>query len=171
MIFYFPTFLTLIRIFLAPIFLIFLFWGGNYLFYSLLIFTLAALTDFGDGYVARKYNVVTKSGGFLDPLADKVLISSAFLGFYFLGITTLWVPILIITRDVLITVLRTVILTQGYSLKTSVQAKGKTGFQFFVIYLIFIFLILDFKVGSSAISFWMSLGTNIAIYFVVGFTL
>ncbi len=171
MIYYFPISLTLLRIILAPIFLIFLFWGENYLFLAILVFTLAALTDFGDGYVARKYNVVTESGIFLDPLADKILIMAAFFGFYFLGIIKLWMPFLIATRDILIMMLRTVIFRSGFCMVTSYQAKAKTVFQFVAIYLIFIFLILDFKINSLTLNFWLGLSVDIVMYFVIGITI
>ena len=170
MFYFLPTLLTLLRIILTPVFLIMLFKGGNYLFPALFIFTLAALTDFVDGYFARKYNVVTKYGSFLDPLADKVLVVSAFIGFYFLGLVQFWMASLIVIRDVVITLLRIAILCSGFCMTTSYQAKSKTSFQFFAIYLIFAFLILDFKFKGSRLIFGLNLGVSIIMYLVVGLT-
>ena len=82
----FPNQLSLLRILLTPVFLI-LFLSEN-LFYkklSLLVFFIAIFTDWYDGWHARKYGEISKAGIFLDPLADKILTSAAFLGFYFLG--------------------------------------------------------------------------------------
>lgn len=143
-----PNLLTILRILLTPPIIIFLFWGEGYrgktyLFASVVLFTVAALTDFFDGYFARKYSAKTKHGSFLDPLADKILVISTFLAFYFLDIISFWLIAVIVLRDFGITFLRTFMLKNGSSLNTSYFAKVKTTFQFIAIYLCFLYLIIN----------------------------
>ena len=82
-----PNVLTLFRIFLTPVFIICLFsefFGAQ--LWALVIFIVASITDAYDGYFARKNNMVTDTGQFLDPLADKILVSSAFISFAIMGL-------------------------------------------------------------------------------------
>lgn len=135
----FPNQLSLLRILLTPVFLI-LFLSEN-LFYkklSLLVFFIAIFTDWYDGWHARKYGEISKAGIFLDPLADKILTSAAFLGFYFLGFMPLWMVILIIIRDIIITLMRSYQEYKGKTMKTSFFAKTKTFIQMSYIFLIVI---------------------------------
>ena len=93
-----PNILTVFRILLTPVFVYLLF--TNFLFsnfYALLIFVLASVTDAYDGYYARKYDVESEIGNFLDPLADKILVSSAFISFYILGLIDMWMVCLLYT--------------------------------------------------------------------------
>ncbi len=137
-----PNLLTVLRILLTPLFLYFLF--NKYPFFeifALLIFIIAALTDAYDGYYARKYSSVTRIGKFLDPLADKILMSAAFISFHIIGLIPLWMVILVITRDFIVTGLRILISSRGGSMITRKSAKIKTGLQigvvcFFLAYLI-----------------------------------
>jgi cardiolipin synthase (CMP-forming) len=170
MIFYFPLFLTILRILLTPVFLILLFAGKEYFGYSVLIFTVAALTDFADGYYARKYNVISSTGIYLDPLADKILIMSAFLSFSVLSIVNFWIILLIILRDVGITFLRTHMSKRGFVMQTSSFAKNKTVFQFFSIYLVFIFMFTDLWLPYSLIPLVLKLFVDCTMYFVAVFT-
>ena len=79
-----PNLLTLIRIILVPFFIYCLFTvQDNFKLYALVIFIFASITDWLDGYLARKYNFTTKLGIYFDPLADKILVSSAFISFLF----------------------------------------------------------------------------------------
>ena len=102
-----PNLLSLIRIILTPLFIILLFSDvPNAKFFALLVFAIAAITDAYDGYLARKYNQITPEGKFLDPLADKILVLSAFISFAFIGIIDFWMVGVIIFRDSFITGLR-----------------------------------------------------------------
>ena len=102
-----PNLLSLIRIILTPLFIILLFSNvPNAKFFALLVFAIAAITDAYDGYLARKYNQITPEGKFLDPLADKILVLSAFISFAFIGIIDFWMVGVIIFRDSFITGLR-----------------------------------------------------------------
>ena len=107
------------------------------------IFIIASITDAFDGYYARKYNQVTPEGKFLDPLADKILVSSAFISFAILGEIEFWMVGLIIFRDLFVTGLRMIIESKGKSMITSNIAKVKTASQMFII--MFILSFLGFK--------------------------
>ncbi|MDH7604860.1 MAG: CDP-diacylglycerol--glycerol-3-phosphate 3-phosphatidyltransferase [Melioribacter sp.] len=136
-----PNQLTVLRIILTPIFL-YLFLNGEPLFIqiSLGVFIIAAITDWYDGWLARKFNYITEWGKFLDPLADKILTSTVFLAFVFVGILELWMVILIIARDILITLLRIYADYKKVSFSTSYSAKWKTFFQMlFLYYLLLIY--------------------------------
>ncbi|MEE8577034.1 MAG: CDP-diacylglycerol--glycerol-3-phosphate 3-phosphatidyltransferase, partial [candidate division Zixibacteria bacterium] len=102
-----PNKLTLLRIVLAPIFMIFFMVDSFYMrLIGLSLFIIAALTDLADGYYARKYGIVTGFGKFMDPLADKVLVSSALITFIALGSVSALPVMLIIGREFFITGLR-----------------------------------------------------------------
>ena len=147
----FPNQLSLLRIILAPVFL-FLFLSENPLYkkISLLIFFIAVLTDWYDGWHARRYGQVSKVGIFLDPLADKILTSIAFIGFYILGIMPLWMVLIIVVRDIVITLLRSYQEVNGKTMKTSYIAKTKTFIQMTYIFLIVILVCtLSFDIDGS----------------------
>lgn len=136
-----PNRLTLIRVFLAPVF-VFLFLIDNVYarLSALIIFVLAALTDLVDGWLARKYNITTGFGKFMDPLADKILISSALIAFIALGYAKLWMVLPIIVRDFFITGLRSLAAYKGVLIVTSGFAKVKTFLQMIVVGVILAFI-------------------------------
>ncbi|MDP6570115.1 MAG: CDP-alcohol phosphatidyltransferase family protein, partial [Candidatus Marinimicrobia bacterium] len=143
---------------------------------ALIVFILASVTDAYDGILARKYNNVSKIGTFLDPLADKFLVLSAFYGFMFLPILSttvkLWMIILISFRDILVTVLRTLMEYKGVTMITSKLGKFKTSLQILTITFILIFLILnsyqvelpDVNAVSSTLYLLMVFTTAITFY-------
>lgn len=138
----FPNQLTVLRMFLTPLFAIVLTFDSLACKYiSLSIFILASLTDWYDGYAARKLGKITSTGKYLDPLADKLLVSTAFGVFAYLGYIKVWMFVVIASRDLLITGLRSYALYQGKPIETSNFAKWKTACQMFAIYLLFIWLI------------------------------
>jgi CDP-diacylglycerol--glycerol-3-phosphate 3-phosphatidyltransferase len=137
-----PNQLTILRIILTPVFLI-LFLSENILLkqISLIIFIVAALTDWYDGWLARKFNYITNWGRLWDPLADKILTSAAFLGFALLKIIPLWMVIIIIARDIIITFLRAYADYKHSSFPTSYYAKWKTFLQMtFLYYLLVVYI-------------------------------
>ncbi len=139
-----PNILTIFRILLTPVFIICLFYNHPFSqLWALVIFIVASITDAYDGYYARKYDQVTRQGKFLDPLADKILVSSAFISFAVIGVVEYWMVALIIFRDLIVTGLRMTMEYQGFSLLTSRIAKAKTTTQITVI--IFILLFLGFR--------------------------
>ena len=143
-----PNILTVFRIFLTPFFIFFLFNESESSgVYSLIIFTVASFTDAYDGYYARKYNAVSESGKFLDPLADKILASSAFISFAVLGLIDIWMVAIIILRDVFVTLLRMRMKKGGESLVTSNIAKSKTAAQLITI----IFTLIYLSINNSTV--------------------
>ncbi|MBT3479563.1 MAG: CDP-diacylglycerol--glycerol-3-phosphate 3-phosphatidyltransferase [Candidatus Marinimicrobia bacterium] len=138
-----PNILTLFRIFLTPVFIVCLFaeFQGAHL-WALTIFIVASITDAFDGYYARKNDMVTDTGRFLDPLADKILVSSAFISFAIMGLIDFWMVALIIFRDLFVTGLRMIMSRKGVTLMTSKVAKSKTGVQLGIIIFILLFLSL-----------------------------
>ena len=125
-----PNILTLIRILLTPLFIYILFWGGeNGYPWALAIFIAAGITDIIDGYLARRLKVESNMGKMLDPMADKILILSAFISFVTMDLIYAWMVILIILRDVLITAIRFLLEKRNMPMATSNIAKGKTAVQ------------------------------------------
>ena len=147
----FPNQLSMLRIVLAPVFL-YLFLSENQLYkkLSLIVFFIAVTTDWYDGWHARRYGQVSKAGIFLDPLADKILTSIAFIGFYKLGLMPLWMVVMIVIRDITITLLRSVQEAKGKTLRTSFIAKTKTFIQMTYIFLIVILVcVLSFDIPEG----------------------
>jgi len=136
-----PNILAFIRIVLA--FLMYLFLVNRDLFsgvhsswmdyFAALIFVIASITDFFDGYIARNFEASSKLGEILDPLADKMLILGAFLGLLYLHRADAWAVYLILIREFFITGLRVVMAQEGLSVKASMAGKVKTVSQMFAI--------------------------------------
>ncbi|GIR88645.1 MAG: hypothetical protein CM15mP87_01370 [Candidatus Neomarinimicrobiota bacterium] len=147
-----PNLLSLLRIILTPLFIIFLFSDDRLL--ALIIFAVAAITDAYDGLkLARKYNQITPQGKFLDPLADKILVLSAFFSFAFIGIIDFWMVGIITFRDMFITGLRWIISNKGFEFVTSKLSKYKTAFQLTIIILALIFLTIAIRSNRLDVSF------------------
>ena len=134
-----PNSLTIFRIVLTPVFVILLFSESSFWKQiSLLVYIVAALTDWYDGWVARKYGYVTRWGKFLDPLADKILSSAALFSFVALRLVDVWMVWIIVIRDFLITGLRSYAEWKDQPVVTSKTAQAKTFGEFVVIYYILI---------------------------------
>ena len=130
-----PNQLTLLRILLTPVFVAFLFSPSEVLRQlSLLVFVIALLTDWYDGWVARRWGYITRWGAFLDPLADKIVTSAALIAFVVLDLAPAWPVWLIVIRDIAITLLRSYSEYKGKPFDTTRLAKTKTFFQCVVIY-------------------------------------
>lgn len=134
-----PNRITISRILLIPIFVILLMfdfgWGSMKLFgaempvhhfIAALIFIFASSTDWVDGHYARKYNLVTNFGKFLDPLADKLLVSAALILLVELGLAPAWVVIIIISREFAVTGLRLILAGEGEVVAANQLGKIKT---------------------------------------------
>lgn len=135
-----PNQLTVLRIILTPIFLVLFISGEPFLIQiSLFVFLIAALTDWYDGWLARKFNYITDWGKFMDPLADKILTSTAFFAFVATGLVELWMVILIVFRDIVITLLRIYADYKKITFSTSYFAKIKTFLQMFFLYYLLVF--------------------------------
>lgn len=116
--------LTLLRVVMIPFF-IFLQLEG-YDIWAFVVFSLASFTDFLDGYLARKYNLITNFGKFMDPLADKLLVTSALVGFVQLGKLNAWVVIIILSREFIVSIFRAIAAAEGIVIAASWWGKAKT---------------------------------------------
>lgn len=145
-----PNSLTIIRIFMAPLLVVVLltelpdkeFWGLG-------IFLLAALTDLLDGIIARRTNRITVVGALLDPIADKLLMSAAFISLVGLDLAPAWIVFCIVGREFAVTGLRMVALQRGVAISANQWGKAKTTSQIVAVSL----LILGSKLGQ-----WQVLG-------------
>ena len=125
-----PNAITATRILLTPVFLWLLLSGdGVMVQISAGVFLLAAVSDWYDGWYARRYNMLSPFGTFFDPLADKIFVGAGLFAFVALGILELWMVIIIVGRDVITTVLRVVADRRGQPVVTSRLAKWKTALQ------------------------------------------
>lgn len=134
-----PNQLTLLRILLTPVFVILLLSDSSlHRQLSLVVFVVAALTDWYDGWIARRRGYNSRWGKFLDPLADKILSSAALLSYVALGLVDAWMVWIVIARDFLITGLRAYAEYKDKPIVTSRGAQAKTFGEFVVIYYILI---------------------------------
>lgn len=144
-----PNKITIFRIFMIPMFVFFMIYkidgsisilGGREISYNIfisaIIFIFASITDFIDGYIARKYNLVTNMGKFLDPLADKLLVGSAFIVMIELGLIQSWMVVCVIAREFSVTGLRMLAIEQGEVIAAGLLGKLKTIFQIIAICLL-----------------------------------
>ena len=156
-----PNKLTLLRFLLVPVFMVFMYTGGTYSYLiALIVFAVASFTDFLDGSIARKYNLVTDFGKFLDPLADKMLTTSAYLGFIcmyadkpaiFLQMTI--ITFLVLFREFMVSSIRLVVVSSGGKvIAANIWGKCKTVSQMLgIIFALFAYtLIKDFDINAPA---------------------
>lgn len=156
-----PNQITISRVLLIPVFMIFLLvpmsFGDVTMFeeavpithlIAAVFFIVASCTDWVDGYYARKYNLVTNLGKFLDPLADKLLVTAAFVSLVELGAVPAWMVIIILAREFAVTGLRLVAAGVGDVIAASKLGKWKTTFQ-----LVAVAAVLLHNVPFSAIGF------------------
>jgi len=137
-----PNALTLLRILLTIVFLILM--NQNFVYLKvigLLCFFIASITDFLDGYIARRYNLITSFGKIMDPIADKFLTLSAFFIFFIEGLMPLWMLIIIFVRELGITLFRLVAARKGLVLAAEKLGKYKTVLQAVVIHIIIIYVL------------------------------
>lgn len=153
-----PNKLTTLRVIMIPFFVFFLLWqnGENYTFrmIALALFIIASLTDLLDGKIARKYNLVTNFGKFMDPLADKLLVCSALICLIELNALPAWM-VIIISREFIISGFRLIASDNGVVIAASYWGKFKTTFQMVSVVL----LILDIPALAfvTTICVWIAL--------------
>ena len=129
-----PNFLSFLRIALTPFFLVCVFSEGWYWnLIAFVVFTLASITDYFDGKLARKNDEITTLGHFLDPLADKILVTSALIAFALNRLVVWWLIVPIIVRDIYVTAMRLRSIHKGGVMTTSRLAKWKTAIQLIVV--------------------------------------
>lgn len=154
-----PNKLTVLRMIMIVPFVIFLLLpelvkGGKWI--ALALFVIASMTDWLDGYLARKYHLVTNFGKFMDPLADKLLVSAAMIGLVEMGRLPSWIVIIIISREFIISGFRLIASDNGVVIAASYWGKFKTVFQMIMI----ILLIADLGAGFFLIErivIWIAL--------------
>ena len=134
-----PNKLTLLRICLIPVFVILMLSQvSNFFLISCIIFIIASITDFLDGKIARKYNLVTDFGKFMDPLADKLLVLSALICMIEYDLVAGWMVIIIVARELTVSILRAIAADNGKVIAASGGGKIKTTSQMIAIILLLI---------------------------------
>jgi len=125
-----PNFMTMSRIVAVPVIVILLMYDTKITtFVAAIIFSIASITDYLDGYLARTRGLITKLGKILDPLADKLLVSSTLIMLVSLGFMQAWIACVIIGRELAVTGLRCILIENGEDVAASWLGKYKTGFQ------------------------------------------
>ena len=161
--------LTMLRIILIPFFVVALLYGavdnmGNWI--ALALFIIASLTDFADGQVARRFNMVTNFGKFVDPLADKLLVCSALICLVELGRIPSWMVIIIVSREFAISGFRLVAANTGKVIAANYWGKFKTVSQMIMIILLIANLPGNAYYIVSQVFMWISLILTV-VYLVV----
>ena len=161
-----PNKLTTLRVILVPFFILAFYIelkaNKNALIIATIIFVIASITDFFDGYLARKYNLVTDFGKFVDPLADKILVAAALICLVQASRVEAWMVVLIISREYTISILRAIAASSGKVLAASKGGKLKTATQMIAIimlmlaipfanYVMYVAVILTFYSGAQYI--------------------
>ena len=157
-----PNALTVLRIFLVPILVVFLL--TDYRLVGLSVFIIASLTDWFDGYLARTRKQITTLGQLLDPIADKLLVSAAFISLVELGLAPAWMVVIIIGRELAISGLRPIAASHGIIISSSALGKYKTTVQMVTVVLLLLgpaylgeyFMTGEISLGRSACG-WSSL--------------
>jgi CDP-diacylglycerol---glycerol-3-phosphate 3-phosphatidyltransferase len=173
--------ITMLRIILTIVFLVFMsfpFTGQMMLWakiFSVIVFFVAAITDYFDGKIAKKKNMITDFGKLMDPIADKILVISAFAVFVQLQLIAAWMLIAILSREFLITSLRLFALNKGKVLAAGKIGKHKTFSQMVIIFLVLGFIVfkevrLTFYTWNPEWERFFKSGINIVMMFIVGLT-
>jgi len=153
-----PNLLSIFRILLVPLLVVILltkFEGKE--FFGLGVFLLASLTDFLDGYIARKRQQVTRLGKFLDPTADKILTSAAFISLVELGLAPAWMVAVIIAREFAVSALRSLAASDGVILAAIISAKLKTTLQVIAIALMIFYNQLGEFERLAPVALWLAM--------------
>ena len=171
-----PNILALFRIALAPLMLwffvdrnnpIFSSWHPSWFdYFAGLIFVIASVTDFFDGFIARNWNQMTKLGGILDPLADKMLVLAGFLGLMAIDRASVWAIFLILSREFFITGLRVVAVSEGKNVSSTMAGKIKTVVQMIAIG----FLMMNWPFAELLL--WASVALTLysGFEYIIGYT-
>jgi CDP-diacylglycerol--glycerol-3-phosphate 3-phosphatidyltransferase len=152
-----PNMITLTRIALIPVFLWFTFYESRVdSFIACMVYAVTSATDFLDGWVARRKNLVTVIGKFLDPLADKLIVMAALVMLVHLGRVAAWVVIVVMAREFMVTGLRTIAMSEGIVIAAGQEGKYKTALQLAGIS----FLLLHYTYPIDAWAFTFDLDAN-----------
>jgi CDP-diacylglycerol--glycerol-3-phosphate 3-phosphatidyltransferase len=152
-----PNAITLVRIAMIPVFLWFTYHESRVdSFIAAIVYAVTGTTDFLDGWIARKKGLVTVIGKFLDPLADKLIVMAALVMLVHLGRVPAWMVIVIMSREFIVTGLRTIAMSEGIVIAAGQEGKSKTAFQVAAI----TFLLLHYVYPIDAILFTFELDAN-----------
>lgn len=151
-----PNKLTLARVLIIPLMCVLYPWDAEFLnYFCAFLFALGAITDFLDGYIARKMDNVTKLGAIFDPISDKLLVAAALVLLTGAGVLSSWITVLILSRELAVSGLRLAAAEQGLSIQVSSFGKIKTAFQDVAIVLLLSQNISYSQVGM--ITLWVSI--------------
>lgn len=144
------TKITFVRIFLIPVYVALMMMGSKTFVYgALAVFIIASLTDFVDGYIARHYNQVTNLGKFLDPLADKLLVTAAILMFVEMGQFPAWAALVVLTREFAVQGLRLVAVEKGFVIAAAWSGKIKTASTMVCLCIMMVLSVNTFAAGAA----------------------
>jgi cardiolipin synthase len=157
-----PNYITLFRVILIPFFINLMIYG--YYREALLVFVVACITDALDGMIARLTKKKTQLGAFLDPMADKLLIVSAFVTLVLLGKLPVWLVIIIVSRDMILIMGSLIIYFTTHNLKIEPSIIGKitTAMQFVTVTLALVLITYGTEIGLMTILQWTTAGVTIA---------
>lgn len=147
-----PNKLTVLRMVLVPVVMALIL--GGHSIAAFVLFAAASITDFLDGYIARKYNLVSSFGKIMDPLADKLLTFGALICFVQTGLVSVWAPMIIISREFFVTCMRVVAAANGKVIAASWWGKIKTNVQMFAI--MFAILFCNTLTTASSAVLWVA---------------
>ena len=164
-----PNRLTVIRIVLTPVFL-FLFLA-DYIptFFALIVFAVAAITDFADGKIARSRNIVTNFGKIADPIADKILSCAVLLGLMLLDMCSIWVVLIVLTREFAISAIRISAASQGLVIPANIYGKIKTVMQ--MVFSVIVLLLLSVQDFLTSDIPHLAVAVNIMMWILAFVTL
>jgi len=152
-----PNKITVARIIMVPVFIWVLLSGiENSRLIAAGIFIIASITDFVDGYLARKYGLITDFGKLMDPMADKILVASALIALVQVGRISVWPVVIILAREFLITSFRSLAASKGLVIAASIWGKIKTNTQIFAIILL---LLTNSRYADAVL--WVSVASTI----------
>jgi CDP-diacylglycerol--glycerol-3-phosphate 3-phosphatidyltransferase len=164
-----PNLLAVTRLLLTPVVMVLILQSPDSRAYALtgaVVFGLAALTDFADGYLARRWRITTTLGAFLDTVADKVLITGALIALVEIGTTSSWIAFVIIGREIAIMGLRSVAALDQGTVPPSIWGKWKATVQFVAI--LFAIAIFDVTIGPLRLDEWMLLAAVVVTLLSAG---
>ena len=163
-----PNKLTIVRMILAPIYLVLMLVEFPYHYLAaLVVFALAAITDALDGHIARKNNLITAFGKLTDPLADKMLTTAALLAFMDQGLCSIWIVMIVLTREFAVTSVRLVASAQGVVIPANIWGKAKTVSQMVSTIIIMLLAQLEATFNIFQYTGWLTLArtSNILLWF------
>lgn len=167
-----PNRLTVLRVCMVPVFVVFMLWNGlgsSAKYVAAVIFILASMTDWLDGYLARKNNLVTDFGKFMDPIADKLLVCSAMICLVEKGALPAWIVIIIIGREFIISGFRLVASDKGVVIAASYWGKFKTVSQ--MIMIILMIMNIQNTVFQGAITVFVVIAVALTVISLVDYIL